>query len=195
MTQATSGYGRCRRAAGLVVLALATAGPAAAFWDPITAQCTGAPLEGSAAAIDGDSLVLETASGHRTVIRLVGIEAPELYQDCRDTDGPWACGRAAKQALAGLVAGRTLACVPCGHEGDGAVNALCRDGDGDIGAAMVRMGLATSHAFFSNALHAAQVDARRAGRGLWRGDWVHPQAWRDGARLGEGPCRGCLVPR
>jgi endonuclease YncB( thermonuclease family) len=169
--------------------------PAVAFWDPITAQCTAPPLEGSAAAIDGDTLALEAASGHRTVIRLVGVEAPELFQDCRDADGLWACGRASKQALDDLVAGRTLACVPCGHEGDGALTALCRDGDSDIGAAMVRTGLATSAAFFSNALHAAEVDARLAGRGLWRGDWVHPQAWREGARLGEGPCRGCLVPR
>lgn len=168
---------------------------AIAFWDPITAQCTGTPLEGSAQAIDGDTLALEADTGHRTVVRLVGVEAPELFQDCRDTDGLWSCGRAARQALADLVAGRTLACVPCGHESDGAVSALCRDGDGDIGAAMVRTGLATSPAFFSNALHAAEVDARLAGRGLWRGDWVHPQAWRQGARLGEGPCRGCLVPR
>ena len=194
MTRAASGYGRCLWAAGLV-LVLAAAAPAAAFWDPITAQCTGAPLNGNAEAIDGDTLTLEAVSGHRTVVRLVGLEAPELFQDCRDTDGPWACGRTAKQALDDLVAGRTLACVPCGHASDGAVTALCRDGDRDIGAAMVRTGLATSHAFFSNALHAAQVDARLAGRGLWRGDWVHPQAWRDGARLGEGPCRGCLVPR
>src|SRR5262245_59324026 len=46
--------------------------------------------------IDGDSL--RTGSEE---IRLVGIDAPELRQTCRDgQDREWSCGRAAKARLA-----------------------------------------------------------------------------------------------
>ena len=50
--------------------------------------------------IDGDSL----RNGSEQ-IRLVGIDAPELRQTCRDAQGrEWSCGRAAKARLAELVA-------------------------------------------------------------------------------------------
>jgi len=185
---------RSARQGGALALLLVFGSAAHAFWDPVTAHCEPPALEGRAQAVDGDTLVLDTGVGRPVVVRLVGIDAPELLQDCRDAAGAWDCGREARGALAALVEEHTIACLPCGHDPGGAILAQCRDGEADIGAAMVRAGLATTHAFFSNVLHAAQVEARRAGRGLWRGDWVHPKAWRDGARLGEGPCRGCLVP-
>ena len=169
-------------------------GAATAFWDPLTAQCQGEPLEGSASAIDGDTLELTTADGGRVVIHLYTLSAPELFQECRDNAGPWSCGREARASLDDLVAGREFACTPCGRDGYGALEALCRDGDLDLNAEVLRSGFATTQAFFSNALHAAETQARLAGRGLWRGDWVHPQAWRDGARLGSGPCQGCMTP-
>jgi len=168
---------------------------AGAFWDPVTAQCQGPALEGSAVAIDGDTLELTSQAGGRTVIHLMSLAAPELFQDCRDAAGPWSCGREARASLDVLLAGRTLACTPCGPDGRGALEAICRDGDRDINAEVLRSGFATSSAHFNNAMHAAQVEARKQGRGLWRGDWVHPQAWRDGVRLGAEACQGCLVPR
>ena len=72
--------------------------------------------------------------------------------------------------------------------------ALCRHDDTDIGEEMLRAGMATSHAYFANNLQSAESQAENAGRGLWRGDWVHPDAWRDGKRLGAGPCHGCYLP-
>lgn len=183
--------------AALFLLAALCAAPASAhaFWDPVTALCRPPDLEGRASAIDGDTLELSSPGDVHTVIRLIGVEAPELFQECRDADGPWSCGRAARQALEELVGGRTLACSPCGMAPDGTLEATCRADGLDIGAEMLRTGLATTDAFFSNAMHSAEVSARRAGRGLWRGDWVHPRAWRDGMRLGEEPCRGCSLPQ
>lgn len=180
----------------LCVLAALCAVPevAHAFWDPVTSQCEGEPMTGSASAIDGDSLELIGADGERFVIHLFSLSAPDLFQDCRDGDGLWSCGREAHRFLDGLLAGRTLACTPCGRAPDGGLEALCRDGDLDIAAEVLRAGFATTHAYFSNALHAAQVEARGQGRGLWRGDWVRPDAWRRGVRLGEGPCQGCFSP-
>mgnify|MGYP001203511881 CR=1 FL=1 len=172
----------------------AMSGAARAFWDPITSQCEGEPMTGTASAIDGDSLELTGPDGARFVIHLFSLSAPELFQDCRDGDGPWSCGREARRFLDELLTGRTLACTPCGRAPGGGLEALCRDGDLDIAAEVLRGGFATTHAYFSNGLHAAEVEARREGRGLWRGDWVRPDAWRQGVRLGEGPCQGCFSP-
>lgn len=183
-------------AAFLLALALLCAGPgmAVAFWDPVAAACEGAALEGAGTAIDGDSLELVGPDGSRTVIHLLSLSAPELFQDCRDDSGTWSCGRQARSALQALLDGRMLSCTPCGPDGRGALEALCRDGETDINAEVVRSGFATTSAFFSNAMHSAEVEARLAGRGLWRGDWVQPGAWRNGVRLGQGPCRGCVLP-
>jgi endonuclease YncB( thermonuclease family) len=178
-----------------LLLVLGLAQSAQAFWDPVTEQCKPPALEGTASAIDGDTLLLTTGSGVRTVMRLVSIEAPELHQECRIDGEPWACGYAARDTLDALVAGVDLSCLPCGYNRDGAMLALCTDGERDIGAEVLRAGMATSFAFFSNGMHAAESQAENAGRGLWQGDWVHPQVWRQGERLGEGPCHGCYLPQ
>lgn len=168
---------------------------ALAFWDPVTEQCKPPALEGTASAVDGDTLLLTNKDGFKAVLRLVSIDAPELYQDCRIDGEPWSCGYAARDTLDDLVADVTLSCLTCGYNRDGAMLALCRDGDRDIGAEVLREGMATSFAFFSNGMHAAESQAESAGRGLWQGDWVHPQVWREGARLGDEPCQGCYLPQ
>jgi endonuclease YncB( thermonuclease family) len=179
--------------AATAALLLASAS-APAFWDPVTEQCKEPAMEGTATAIDGDTLLLTEADGLQSVLRLVSVEAPELYQECRTDGAFWPCGLVARDTLETLVAGAALSCLPCGPNRDGALLALCYDGDRNIGAELLREGMATSFAFFSNGMHAAESQAKRAGRGLWRGDWVHPQVLRQGVRLGEGPCQGCYVP-
>lgn len=53
----------------------------------------------SATAIDGDSIRIANEE-----IRLVGIDAPELFQTCRDERGSeWTCGREAHSLLRSLV--------------------------------------------------------------------------------------------
>ncbi len=168
---------------------------ATTFWDPVTEQCKPPTLEGTASAIDGDTLLLTDAGGLRSVLRLVSIDAPELFQECRAEGAYWSCGQIARETLEALLSGSTLSCLPCGFSRDGTMRALCSDGERDIGAEVLREGMATSFAFFSNGMHAAESQAERARRGLWRGDWVHPQVWRQGVRLGEGSCQGCYVPQ
>ena len=168
--------------------------PASAFWDPVTAECRPPAHRGAAEAIDGDTLRFARTDGPVDILRLVSVDAPELHQVCRIDGEPWDCGFEARAVLAGLLEGRELACMFCGFARDGARDALCRDGRTDIGEEMLRAGMATSHAYFANNLQSAESQAVRAGRGLWRGDWVHPAAWRKGRRLGEGRCGGCYLP-
>jgi endonuclease YncB( thermonuclease family) len=178
----------------VVAVSIALAGRAAAFWDPITDACQPPAISGTGRAIDGNTLVLTGQGEGQIVIRLHAIDAPDPAQTCRAGGEIWLCGRDATRTLADLVDGRELACLPCGYDQAGRTLALCRDGEADIGVGMVRAGMAMSRAFFSNALHASEVWAQRQNLGLWRGDFVDPIAWRQGRRLGPGPCRGCVDP-
>jgi endonuclease YncB( thermonuclease family) len=178
----------------LVAALVGLSGGAEAFWDPITDACQPPVIAGVGEAIDGNTLVLQTTGDTRLVIRLHAVDAPDPGQTCRADGEPWDCGLAASRALASLVDGRELQCLACGYDAAGRTLGLCRDGDVDIGAAMVRSGMAMGRAYFSNALHASEVRAQMEGLGLWRGDFVDPLAWRQGRRLGAGPCRGCVNP-
>jgi endonuclease YncB( thermonuclease family) len=131
----------------------------------------------SAVATDGDTL--GTADGR---IRILGIDAPELLQICRDEHGhPWACGREAHARLRALVASGLLECRPSSADRYGRTLATCSTRTTpDIGEAMVRAGYAVS--FMSVRYWLAELDARWNKRGLWRGSFDRPQAWRRGVR-------------
>ncbi len=130
---------------------------------------------GGVTAIDGDTL---RAGGER--IRLFGIDAPELRQQCQDTLGrEWACGRAAKARLAALVAGGPVACASRGHDRYGRMLGICSAGNvPDIGEALVQDGYAVDYSRYSNLYSAAARGARAAGRGIWQGNFERPEQWR-----------------
>jgi endonuclease YncB( thermonuclease family) len=96
-------------------------------------------LLASATAIDGDTLRLG-----RQLIRLQGIDAPELEQQCQDKEGrPWPCGREAHAHLAGLLSRGLVSCAIAGNDRYGRALATCStDLIGDVGEAMVRAGFA-----------------------------------------------------
>jgi hypothetical protein len=58
--------------------------------------------------VDGDSLRVGDGSEYR----IFGIDAPELYQTCKEANGKsWACGRAAKARLTTLIKGGNVNCT------------------------------------------------------------------------------------
>jgi endonuclease YncB( thermonuclease family) len=121
--------------------------------------------------VDGDSL---RAGDER--IRLIGLDAPEFSQTCRDGHGKeWGCGRAAKTRMAALVAHGDVACDPRGHDRYGRTLAVCSAGSvADVGEALVREGYAVDYGGYA----AAEREARTARRGLWAGTFERPQDWR-----------------
>jgi endonuclease YncB( thermonuclease family) len=141
---------------------------------PRLPDATGAPLTGRARVVDGDSLEI---AGQR--IRLFGIDAPELHQDCTTKAGRvYACGQAARRALDELTGGRAVTCTPLGQSHDRAV-ALCRADGRDLGEEQVRSGHALELWSFSRGRYsAAERDARAARRGLWAGGFEEPAQWR-----------------
>jgi endonuclease YncB( thermonuclease family) len=138
-----------------------------AHFDPARGE-----LSGRAFASDGDSLRIGDER-----LRLLDIDAPELDQTCRREGLDWACGRAARDRLAQLADGN-LQCSTFGRDQYQRLLAVCRADDVDINAQMVREGLAVS----SNGYGREEREAREAGQGIWAGEFVHPRAWRDGAR-------------
>ncbi len=79
--------------------------------------------------------------GSRTY-RLWGLVVPDRDTPCI---GDWNAGRAAAKRLEQLTAGRAVDCEYRGKDSDGTTLAVCRADGSDIGADMVRTGLAWSH--------------------------------------------------
>ena len=124
---------------------------------------------------DGDSL----RSGEIR-IRIFGIDAPEIRQNCLDAGGrAWTCGVRAKQAMASLVAGHDK--VRCEYKDTDRYKRLvmrCHAGGTDLGLALVRAGLALAERRFSKDYIEAETRARRDGVGMWAGTFLPPWEWR-----------------
>ena len=155
-----------------LVLAL-VAGPIGA---PALAEVTGPPR-----VIDGDSFDVQG-----TVIRLYGIDAPELGQNCRIGTRTYDCGQIARTALLDLTAGVTVSCqlTPASPEdgADGRIGRCSADGY-DLSEGMAYTGWALAVRQVSERYVVYEEQARTAGRGLWTGQFVTPWDWRAGARL------------
>ena len=123
---------------------------------------------------DGDSL----RSG-RLKIRLFGIDAPELKQDCADAAGrDWPCGKAARARLAELVTA-PLQCELIDVDRYGRLVMRCLAGGGtDIAEALVAQGLALAYRRYATDYVAAEEAARAARAGVWGGEFTTPWDWR-----------------
>ena len=97
---------------------------------------TGGELRGKCHVIDGDTIVIE---GRK--IRLAGVDAPEL-------DQPW--GEKAKWAMVTLCKGQVVTARLNGESSYDRLVATCYLPDGrDIGAELIKQGLALDWSFYS----------------------------------------------
>jgi endonuclease YncB( thermonuclease family) len=141
--------------------------------EPTGPRVVHSPNRIPAAAIDGDSL---RYGGEE--IRLLGIDAPEFRQTCRDERGrEWACGREARTQLETLLARGAVHCRSSGRDRYGRALAVCSAGRiGDVAEAQVRAGYAVD--YMGGRYATAEAEARAARRGIWRGEFERPQDWR-----------------
>lgn len=151
---------------------------AAVSFLPRTALAASYDLSGSVhitKVSDGDSL----RSGNLR-IRLFGIDAPELKQQCLDQNGViWGCGVAAKQQLNALVGmNKHLQCSLRDVDRYGRLVMQCFSGSIDIGAAMVRSGHALAYRDFSDLYIAEEEQAKTALEGIWSSTFSPPWQWR-----------------
>lgn len=130
-------------------------------------------IAGRAKIIDGDSFDIDSVG-----VRLFGVDAPEGRQPCERDGRDWACGEAAAAELRRLVGSREVVCVRRDRDDYGRIVAVCRAGNTDLGAAMVRAGLAVAYRRYSNDYVDEERQAEAARRGLWDGEFTRPEDWR-----------------
>ncbi len=128
--------------------------------------------------IDGDTV---TVSERR--VRLFGIDAPELAQQCTGASGAaWNCGRAAATALGARIGNQPLECHARDIDRYGRVVAVCRAGSIDLGRWMVAEGWALAYRSYSLDYVPQEQSARRRHSNLWQGSFEAPWAWRAARR-------------
>jgi endonuclease YncB( thermonuclease family) len=131
-------------------------------------------LPGMAHVTDGDTF---THAGER--IRIFGIDAPEGEQTCMKDGGRVRLGRQATWYLVRLVGLSTPRCQRIEVDRYGRTVAICMVGDVDLGAEMVRAGMAYDYRQHSAGTYAREeAEARAARRGVWSASCDLPWEWR-----------------
>ncbi|WP_067612126.1 thermonuclease family protein [Erythrobacter sp. QSSC1-22B] len=127
-------------------------------------------VSGPARVVDGDSLEIA-----QTYVRLKGIDAPELDQNCTRDGQRWRCGEEAATQLRSLAEGQTVTCFGQGNDAHGRVLAVCHANGLELGATMVEYGWATAYRSYSAAYIGHEHRAKSARQGIWRSEFVLPE--------------------
>ena len=125
---------------------------------------------------DGDSGRCVAADGERHRVRLAGIDAGEVapYTRCRQRPDVWACQPAARStAVAAKTRARQLAangarCTITDTDRYRRNVARCTVNGRDLGAILVREGLAISETNYGDPYRREERQAREQGRGIWQ---------------------------
>lgn len=132
------------------------------------------PISGLAEPVEGDVLAV-----NGMLVRLYGLDAPELGQFCTARDGrPYDCGLAARNILGRLIGDRMVDCTLFSRLPSGAEVGACTVGGNDLGALMVMSGWAFSARALSNRYEPHEAAAQAGARGLWSGRAKRPWVWR-----------------
>ncbi len=128
-------------------------------------------------------------------VRLFGIDAPEIGQVCRLADGRVRdCGTCAKRQVAALYDGKRARCEPRDTDRYGRTVAVCRVAGEDIGARLVRDGIAEAYRKYSLDYAALEKAAIFEERGLWAGRLQAPEDFRATAAPAQpSPVSGCVI--
>lgn len=124
----------------------------------IAAMGAGASLAAAQVVTDGDTLRMDGKT-----YRLWGIDAPESRQACLNG---WPAGRMATARLQELVAGKYVVCERAGSDQYGRTLAVCTVCGEDLGAVMVREGLAWAFRRYSDDYVQDEAQAKAAGLGV-----------------------------
>lgn len=145
-------------------------------------EAAAAGLSGTPEVIDGDTVIVAGET-----VRLFGIDAPEMGQHCAIGARTYDCGAVSRTALLDLTAGTPVTCELMKSAG-GADNregkpGRCFAAGYDLSEGMAYTGWALAERDTTDRYVSFETGAQKARRGLWKGDFVSPWAWRDGKRL------------
>ncbi len=134
-------------------------------------------IAGTARVIDADTIKIND-----TYIRLHGIDAPEPAQRCKRRPGgrsQWKCGEKAVRQLSRLIGKREVTCTRTGIDDLGRLIGRCRSAGRDIGAHMMRAGLAWLAPGDPGNYKAVETEARKKRIGIWRATSDTPWNYRE----------------
>ena len=116
------------------------------------------------------------------------MDAPEGGQTCETADGrAWRCGQAAANRLDAHLRDQAVSCFEEDTDRYGRMVARCELDGADVGAWLVRHGLAVRNdRYAGDAYRAEEAAARRERVGVWAGRFTDPEDWRRRRRGGGG---------
>ncbi|GGF11973.1 hypothetical protein GCM10011321_00120 [Youhaiella tibetensis] len=149
----------------LAALALAVTAGAALAADTVS---------GPAKMVDGDIIMV----GKQRVI-LWAVDAPERSQFCLIGSKKWGCYEAATRALEDILKTGDATCTLTDNKPDpfGRRYGVCKIGDTDIGAELVKQGYALAFTQQGEDYVAQQQEAEAAKIGLWRDEVKFEKPW------------------
>lgn len=130
-------------------------------------------LTGKAEAVSGNDIKV---AGQ--LVRLWGIDAPEIDQACDRGGKSYSCGAEATSYLAVFLAGKETTCVITTYDGRGRALGPCSVDGKDVGIEMVRSGWALAYPRHGLRYVADEAAARAERLGLWGGTFSPPWQWR-----------------
>ena len=139
------------------------------------------PVFGQILVTDGDTIRYKGAK-----IRLEGIDAPEINQQCKTKNKFWNCGKQASNALKNLVENKPnkkFNCDEISTDKYGRQLSTCFFEEININKWMVENGWALAYRYYSSQYIESENKARLLKRGMWQGDFIYPWNWRKGKRL------------
>ena len=126
-------------------------------------------IAGKVRVVDGDSLILNNED-----IRLQGIDAPELLQDCYIEQQAWPCGKMARSALRKKIGREKVSCRFDGRDQYDRLLAICLINDTELNAWLVTAGWAIDYGGYGR----EEAIARKNQSGIWKGSFENPGEWR-----------------
>ncbi len=127
-------------------------------------------IEGDAFIIDGDSIMISSV-----MIRLAGIDAPELHQFCGTKKVRYPCGLEAKKYLERLIANQSVTCHWYKKDQYRRILATCETKQvSNINATIVHNGWAVSYHDYPK----EEQEARKKKKGIWQSSFQKPREWR-----------------
>ena len=132
--------------------------------------------------VDGDTVQINEYK-----IRLEGIDAPEMKQQCKKPylqimfftfQKDYFCGQVSKKKLIQKIGNKPVKCILLGKDRYKRYLAKCFKGTINLNRWMVRNGYAIAYRKYSKLYVPDENLAKEEKLGLWRGTFVEPEQWR-----------------